>query len=153
MLLISLKRTGWDRKKQQAVRLSHRVEIPSLISIKNYMKESFPGESYEYTPINIIVQTGVAQGGHYRAYVKDNGMWYECNDQFVTKVAGTRDNPISGMQKDIDNNAYVIFYKKISLSEEPEWTEKIKERNEPSLPQQLTNLSNTLQLLQKKLIP
>ncbi len=152
IVLISLKRTGWDIIKQQPVRFSHQVAIPSLLSIRDYMKEQVRGESYEYTPINIIVQTGGAQGGHYRAYIKDNGSWYECNDQFINEVQGTPDNPISAlMQKDIDNNAYVIFYKKINLSEEPQWAQKIQELKEGKLKQQLTNLTNILDLLQKKL--
>ena len=121
---------------------------------KNYIKEPVCGESYEYTPINIIVQTGGARSGHYRAYVKNNGSWYSCDDATIAEVQGTSDNPISAkMQKDIDDNAYVIFYKKISLSEEPQWAKRIQEFQDRQLKQQLTNLANILHLLQQKLTP
>lgn len=55
-----------------------------------------------YSLYGVVNHYGCTGGGHYTAYCKNNGDWYEFNDAIVSKVENI-----------ITNNAYILFYKKI----------------------------------------
>jgi ubiquitin carboxyl-terminal hydrolase 4/11/15 len=47
---------------------------------------------------------GKLGGGHYWAYVKNNGIWYEMDD--------SRETPLHGnLRTEDDSSAYILFYK------------------------------------------
>ena len=80
----------------------------------------------------ILLHLGTANGGHYKAYVRDcvhESQWLECNDSSVTELQlsdpnnnqDIRDTNISGRDNkhfsinddNIRRNAYVLMYKKV----------------------------------------
>ena len=59
---------------------------------------------YIYDLIGVCNHSGGVSGGHYTSFVKDDGLWYLCNDTQVIRI----DN----LQQIITPKAYCLFYKK-----------------------------------------
>ncbi|EDL44064.1 ubiquitin carboxyl-terminal hydrolase 2, putative [Plasmodium vivax] len=66
-----------------------------------HMMQMDPHYSPLYELIGVNCHTGGLCGGHYFAYVKLNGQWYNFNDTFVTTIDESQVNT---------KNAYLLFY-------------------------------------------
>ncbi|GAB66901.1 ubiquitin carboxyl-terminal hydrolase 2 [Plasmodium cynomolgi strain B] len=66
-----------------------------------HMTKMDPHYSPLYELIGVNCHTGGLCGGHYFAYVKLNGQWYNFNDTFVTTIDESQVNT---------KNAYLLFY-------------------------------------------
>ncbi|KJP87161.1 hypothetical protein AK88_03208 [Plasmodium fragile] len=66
-----------------------------------HMTKMDPGYSPLYELIGVNCHTGGLCGGHYFAYVKLNGQWYNFNDTYVTTIDESQINT---------KNAYLLFY-------------------------------------------
>ena len=99
ILIIDLKRFTSNNKK-----LNYLVDYP----IYNLMLEKYvigyKKNSYVYDLYGICNHSGMTNGGHYFAYVKNaNGKWYIFNDTDVKEI---NENDL------ITNKAYSLFYRK-----------------------------------------
>lgn len=81
------------------------------------------GEKYELSAI--VLHTGTAMGGHYRAIIRcaDTGSWFDFNDANVTPLSNKEldslfgasgDNGCLGSTKLWQENAYLLFYDRSS---------------------------------------
>ena len=111
ILIVHLKRfTNFGTK------ISSFIRYPKVLSLKNYMSscidQSKPlmghaSNEEAYDLYGIVVHQGSGcRSGHYYSYVRgidDN--WYNCNDEFVTRMSGGVDSVLS-------QQAYILFYQK-----------------------------------------
>ena len=105
ILIISLKRfthTGNEATGYLQMKINSPVLFPLELNILSNNQE----QNFElYATCNHVGRMG---GGHYYAYIKDNKEWYEMNDDTVTKSEKFNNN---------DESAYILFYKRISPSQ------------------------------------
>lgn len=70
-----------------------------------------------------MIHSGGAYGGHYYAYIKsfEDGKWYNFNDSHVTELPSEEDIfKTFGDSKGSSGTAYLLMYRKITGTEEPE---------------------------------
>jgi ubiquitin C-terminal hydrolase len=92
---------GTTRKFQSS------IEIPLLLNLEKYCTENVANPEYElYAVINH--RGDRASSGHYIAYVKDEGMWYRCNDSVIEKVN------FESVKNEIYNDGYILFYQQVT---------------------------------------
>ncbi len=93
-------------------KLSTQCAIPLTVDLGAYRLGAF-SENYEL--IGVVLHTGSLDSGHYYAYIKDQydplHLWYRCDDAVITKI-GTELSAVA--QRDINQNSYMLFYKKIT---------------------------------------
>ncbi len=145
LLVISLNRYEYTNFGATRSKLTHAVTIPSFINIRPFMKIPEEKNDYIYSLISVIVHRGGTGGGHYVAYIKDANKWYLCDDSRITEQSPTN------VQNEINKNGYVFFYQKNELSESSSLKLLQPSKSEEKLKQELTNLSNRLDLLEKEL--
>ncbi len=143
ILVIVLKRyyafTPKNTKAAIIRKSNHAITIPFELDIGEFVKEGQKNDPYyTYDLIASAVHAGKTGGGHYIAYVKYPTGWWYCSD---TTINGPKDT--TNIQYDLDNGAYILFYQKKILTQQLTFEEKLK--------QELTNLSNSLNLLEKQL--
>ena len=81
------------------------VEFSEKLNIKKYIDtECGYGKECEYELYGVGNHSGNIDFGHYFAYVKLNGNWYEFNDSIVSKIGRINTN---------SREVYTLFYKKI----------------------------------------
>ena len=96
VLTIHLKRFSPMGRK-----IGHPIRYDERLSLQPYMSDGAFGPSYSLYGV-ICHAGGGPNSGHYYAHVKDaTGIWYEMNDESVTRIGGP---PLSL------KNAYVLFY-------------------------------------------
>jgi ubiquitin carboxyl-terminal hydrolase 8 len=103
ILVIDIKRFNSDTRKNQTF-----VSFPlENLNLQEYVI-GYKKESYIYDLYGISNHSGVSQGGHYTAFVKNaNGKWYHFNDQFV--------NEVTNLNELITPKAYCLFYRKKTI--------------------------------------
>lgn len=101
ILILSIQRiNGRTKRKNNCV-----VEFSEKLNIKKYIDtECGYGKECEYELYGVGNHSGNIDFGHYFAYVKLNGNWYEFNDSIVSKI---------GRINTISREVYTLFYKKI----------------------------------------
>lgn len=146
LLILSLNRFKLDDYGTKT-KLNHVVKIPETLNMSRYVKEIFEAESYDYTLESVVAHKGSTDSGHYIAYVKNNGQWYECNDNNIRETT-FREMKNAGNYFNIDTTGYVLFYKKIEPLDS--FSEPSISATEPLI-QELTNLHNQLKSLEEQL--
>ena len=74
----------------------------------------FGGHAYTIQAICVHLGQRI-EGGHYKSYVKRNGVWFEANDSSVKEIKSFKE-VVCGIQSKKEN-AYVVFYKKTIKSD------------------------------------
>jgi len=103
ILVIDIKRFHSNNRKNQIL-----VSFPlENLDLHEYVI-GYKKESYIYDLYGICNHSGVSQGGHYTAFIKNaNGKWYHFNDQYVTEV--------TNLNELITPKAYCLFYRKKTI--------------------------------------
>ena len=97
-LIVSLRRFKYDYELKESVKIEDKV-----LSVNDELKFTYDNQNYELLSMN--VHSGTVAGGHYIAYSKINGIWYEENDSEV--------NPIDkNTVKQLSEQAYILIFKK-----------------------------------------
>jgi ubiquitin C-terminal hydrolase len=101
ILAIDLKRFNQMNLQKNNAYVSFPIDELDLSEYVIGYKKS----NYKYELYGVCNHSGVANGGHYTAYVKNaNGKWYHYNDTSVSEVAV--------IDSIISPKAYVLFYRK-----------------------------------------
>tara|TARA_A100001015_G_scaffold239982_1_gene273519 strand:+ start:1463 stop:2434 length:972 start_codon:yes stop_codon:yes gene_type:complete len=96
ILIISLKRFTNSMEK-----INKHIDFPiENLDLDKYCID-IRSKKNKYSLYGIINHYGPYGGGHYTAYCKNNGGWYEFNDSTVSEA-----------EEIVTKNAYVLFYKR-----------------------------------------
>ena len=99
ILIIDIKRFN-----SRVMKLQQLLNFPlDDLNLSEYIIGYNPNQ-YIYDLIGVCNHSGGVSGGHYTSFVKDDGLWYLCNDTQVIRI----DN----LQQIITPKAYCLFYKK-----------------------------------------
>lgn len=102
ILIFHLKRFAYNEYNIIIGKDETSINFPLELDMKPYVLNPKGNELYElYATSN---HTGSMGGGHYIAYIKNNGIWYRMDDSSATKL----ETPF----KNADPSAYVLFYKR-----------------------------------------
>jgi len=106
-MIVGLKRFSqimgaWSARSEKNT--SH-VDIPHVIDMRPYIVGPQRNEDMTYELYAVVHHFGGLGGGHYTAYGKHQGKWYDFNDSSVTELRD--DEVIDG------KSAYVLFYRRI----------------------------------------
>ncbi|RHY33280.1 hypothetical protein DYB32_001748 [Aphanomyces invadans] len=162
LLVLHLKRFDLDYATFETVKLNNRCSFPLELNMKPYTKHGLEEKSdddndddnetkdvnmaehadkddaeYTYHLRGVLVHAGVAQGGHYYSFIKDQavGKWFKYDDEDVTLFdpANIEAECFGGMQKrtsswngvsntmemEVFSNALMLFYEKVSVVPPP----------------------------------
>ena len=97
-LIVSLRRFKYDYKLQESVKIEDKV-----LSVNDELKFTYDNQNYELLSMN--VHSGTVAAGHYIAYSKINGIWYEENDSEVKPID-------KNIVKQLSEQAYILIFKK-----------------------------------------
>jgi ubiquitin carboxyl-terminal hydrolase 9/24 len=146
-MVMHLKRFDFDFTTLETVKLNNKMIFPPKLNFLKYTKEGIEWEEYlsrknsnevqyeqetptqpdpldyEFELQGVLVHYGIAQGGHYFSYAKDNDEnWYRFDDEEVSpfnsdNIAQSYGGPASNNQgvvgEDRTSNALMVFYKKV----------------------------------------
>jgi len=105
ILIVHLKRFIQDRRYYSSRKNNVLVEFPiEGLDLTNVIIGPKSEEKYIYNLYAISNHSGSTGGGHYTAYVKNNGKWYDCNDSFVSETSE---------RNIITPSAYLLFYERV----------------------------------------
>lgn len=136
-LLVHLKRFRFDPTSRRRRKLDTTVLFPKRLQASQLLQNSTEDASSEgYVLTAVMLHTGTALGGHYKAYVMpscnndsdDNkqGPWLECNDSSVRSVDKKEESEILWYDSNMEledhlsrnsflyDNAYMLVYVKES---------------------------------------
>lgn len=100
VLIIDLKRWNYDGRKISKLVTTELCDVNFSKYVEGYNKESYIYELY-----GVANHSGVTDGGHYTASIKNaNGRWYEFNDTFIKEL----DN----IQHIVSPKSYCFFFRK-----------------------------------------
>jgi Ubiquitin carboxyl-terminal hydrolase len=124
------------RYNKYGEKLSHRIAIPLEIDMAPYAR---PGlQDYTYELIAAIIQGGGTSSGHYWAYVKEQEIWYKCNDSIITMVKDFTTRMPDDIAGSGTNTGYFFLYKNKNMKESELLAELFKETanvgNDSSMP-------------------
>lgn len=99
ILIIILKRFSPDGRQK----LQHLVDFPlENLNLSDYVV-GYNKKSFVYDLYGVCNHMGNVGGGHYTAFVLNDGLWYHCNDSSVMLV---------DKQHIVSPAAYCLFYRK-----------------------------------------
>lgn len=108
ILVCHFKRFAFDRFGNVA-RLSRKVQFPLRLEIGAYMSRVNKARPPPYDLVAVLVHQGQScERGHYVAFVKKHGEWFECNDERVTKV---------DVALVLSQQAYILMYEVAEMRE------------------------------------
>jgi len=115
VLIIHLKRfqySGMYRDK-----LHQLVQFPLQLDLSRFLKEMNESES-QYQLFAVSNHMGGIESGHYIAYAKnvESDKWFKFDDSFCSEIA---EDAI------VTNNAYILFYHRVSSTSEPHWKSRV----------------------------
>ncbi|RHY37999.1 hypothetical protein DYB34_007273 [Aphanomyces astaci] len=150
LLVLHLKRFDLDYATFETVKLNNRCAFPLKLDMKPYTKRGLDekaaedvdddiggmddddnDDEYMYELRGVLVHAGVAQGGHYYSFIKDQsvGKWFKYDDEDVSAFdpANIEAECFGGMQKrtsswngmtntmemEVFSNALMLFYEKV----------------------------------------
>ena len=97
IMTITLKRFRYDGRKNRAL-----VSFPLESLDMTQYAIGYGSKKYIYDCYAVCNHSGVAEGGHYTAYIKTNDKWYHFNDTSVTPMSP---------RNVVTAKAYTLFYK------------------------------------------
>jgi len=105
ILIVHLKRFIQDRRYYSSRKNNVLVKFPiEGLDLTDVIIGPKDEEKYIYNLYAISSHSGSTGGGHYTAYVKNNGRWYDCNDSFVSEVSES---------SIVSSSAYLLFYERV----------------------------------------
>lgn len=111
ILIMNLKRFDIDFQTMQKYKLNHRFVFPFHLNMLDYLrsKPKYPKNTYLYDLYAILIHQGEINSGHYYAYIKVKGIWYEFNDENITKVPSQKLHNCFGLR---NASAYLLLYQR-----------------------------------------
>ncbi len=101
-LIIHLKRFIYNIKLR--AKITTLVQFPiNGLDITRYITGN-NNQRHIYNLYAVVNHSGGMNGGHYYAYCKNGGSWYNFNDSQIQQI---NENQL------VTNNAYILFYKKV----------------------------------------
>ena len=108
ILVCHLKRFALD-EYGRAVRVHKHVHFPERLFIGSYMSKANKGRPPPYELVALLVHQGsTCDSGHYLAFCKHAGDWYQCNDSVVQKV---------DLKTVLSQQAYILMYEVADMRE------------------------------------
>ncbi len=100
ILILSVQRLNMRTKRKNNI----SVQFSENLNLNNFIDKScgFSNNCY-YSLYGIANHTGTIDFGHYFAYIKIEGNWFEFNDSLVKSI---------GRIQNVSSSAYVFFYKR-----------------------------------------
>ena len=100
ILILSVQRLNMRTKRKNNI----SVQFSETLNLNNFIDKScgFSNNCY-YSLYGIANHTGTIDFGHYFAYIKIEGNWFEFNDSLVKPI---------GRIQNVSSSAYVFFYKR-----------------------------------------
>ena len=126
MLIFVLKRFEFNYNTMKKVKINDYYEFPFELDMTKYISEPKKDtELNKYTLKSVVVHMGNCEGGHYYAFIKNDGeQWYEFNDTQVipSNIEALKEEAFGG-EETFNNNgykhkteknksAYLLFYEK-----------------------------------------
>jgi ubiquitin carboxyl-terminal hydrolase 8 len=110
LLIIQLKRFSYSKNRLNKNNNIITFPLENLEFNDNYHKYRI--KNYKYDLYGVISHYGNLSGGHYIAYTKNelNNKWYKYNDSSVYYI--------DDINNELNNNAYILFYKKKYVNNE-----------------------------------
>lgn len=96
---------NYIEKPFKKFKLQNKLTNP--MSLQIYREQTTDNQAREYTLVGFIWHIGSIEGAHYKADVKQEGMWKCYNDSVVTKI--TVEEAAARAQE-----AYLFFYYQIN---------------------------------------
>ena len=123
ILTFQLKRFIFDFHLMQRIKVNDAFEFPRRIDMSEFVTappvEGQPKPSMLYDLFAILMHSGVAQGGHYYAYLRSlkDGFFYEFNDSHVWQLpeglAGAMKAAKGGGGNNGGSSAYMLMYRRV----------------------------------------
>ena len=94
ILTLSLLRFGFDFQQGKRIKIKSHFAFPTTLDLSPYVAEEIRGDCI-YDVYSVVVHSGDAYGGHYRAYIHASSpgssepAWYDFDDSRVKKVEET----------------------------------------------------------------
>ena len=100
ILTIQFKRFGSAGRRK----INTNIQFGRTVDIQEFVAEEVMLKQTKYELFAVAVHLGHSiELGHYVAFVKRNGMWFECNDESVYEVRE---------RTALSRNAYLVFYRR-----------------------------------------
>lgn len=127
-LMIHLKRFRFDPTSRRRRKLITPVLFSELLDIGKALSYSEEGTMYKLSAV--LIHTGTAMGGHYKAIIRDSSKcnsWNECNDAYVKELTSfevadllslsenkeVTSNLIENKSNLLRENSYMLLYQKV----------------------------------------
>lgn len=108
ILVCHLKRFAMD-EYGRLERVHKHVQFPERLQIDSYMSKVNKSRPPAYDLVSLLVHQGsTCDSGHYIAFCKHAGEWYQCNDSVVEKVS---------FQTVLRQQAYILVYEVAEMRE------------------------------------
>lgn len=108
-LLIDTQRTNFSiygSKSSSCLQIAKNFQITTPANLKKKCeKNDSENIINSYDLSGIIVHYGSIDGGHFFSYVKENNIWYKCNDNKISKIIDFNPNV-----EDIQSNCCILLY-------------------------------------------
>jgi len=103
-LFLHVKRLSYDNATQQRKKILSPVYFPQILSGKS-IKPDDAAEDYKLRAV--LVHSGTASGGHYKAYIQSKGTWFEYDDSTVSELSKEDEQKLFWFSKpdDVNENA------------------------------------------------
>ena len=109
----------WDREQGRAHHAKdfRRVSFPRELDMTRFVRSTYDPKTdaredhppnYSYSLYAVVTQRGVLDCGHYKAFVKVDGKWWELNDERWTKVT----QAAATQSKGDEFTPYMLFYER-----------------------------------------
>ena len=128
ILTLQLKR--FDMMSMFSNKLKHKIDYQQVLDISQFMSEEHKCREMRYELYGVLVHSGFnCNSGHYYSYCKNpKGKWYCFNDSYVHQ---------SSIHQVLNQEeAYLLFYNKITVDEKSE--EHVKVENQTIKNEQAT---------------
>jgi hypothetical protein len=127
-LMVHLKRFRFDPTSRRRRKLNTPVLFTELLDVGKALAHSEEGTMYKLSAV--LIHTGTAMGGHYKAVIRDSSqsnIWKECNDANVKELTSIEvadllslsenkevtSNLIENKSSLLRENSYMLLYQKV----------------------------------------
>ena len=103
ILVICLKRFGFDKVQKSMRKINTLIDIPTQIDLTEFVVSN---SINKYKLSSVSCHAGNIRGGHYYSLVENSGHWEIVDDTSIKKISNSTFNTHL-------SNAYLLFYSKI----------------------------------------
>ena len=104
-----MRRFKYDEIKKGMIKLNWLIPFPFKLKVKTNASQG-KEEMAMYKLVGVVSHIGQGENyGHYISYIKINSVWYEFNDDEITKIDDYMLESLWGY-KGLTKCAYMLFY-------------------------------------------